>query len=95
MCISLRWILVSSAALALTGCLSQTDREAIAFPALPEQARYLPADGRQLSSEATIDALQTAEAICRNQNGNGTTPSIVGTPAFDACMQSQGYRRVQ
>jgi hypothetical protein len=89
----LRWIALSAAALALSGCLSQTDREAIAFPAMPGQARYLPADGRALSSEATIDALTTAEATCRNQNGNGAAPSIVGTPAFDACMQSQGYRR--
>jgi hypothetical protein len=95
MCTRLRWIVLSAAGLALTGCLSQTDREAIAFPAMPGQARYLPADGRPLSSEATIDALQTAEATCRNQNGNGATPSIVGTPAFDACMQSQGYRRAQ
>ena len=91
----LRWISLSAAALALSGCLSQTDREAIAFPAMPGQARYLPADGRQLSSEATIDALQTAEAACRNHGGNGATPSIIGTPAFDACMQGQGYRRVQ
>jgi hypothetical protein len=89
--IALRWIVLGTAALALTGCLSQTDREAIAFPAMPGQARYLPADGRPL----TVDALTTAEATCRNQNGNGTTPSIIGTPGFDACMQSQGYRRVQ
>jgi isoaspartyl peptidase/L-asparaginase-like protein (Ntn-hydrolase superfamily) len=93
--ISLHWIVLSVAASALSGCLSQTDREAIAFPAMPGQARYLAADGRPLSSEATIEALQTAEATCRNQSGNGAAPSIVGTPAFDACMQSQGYRRVQ
>jgi hypothetical protein len=91
----LHWTVLSAAALALTGCLSQTDREAIAFPAMPGQARYLPADGRQLSSDAMIDALQTAEGSCRNQNGNGAAPSVVGTPAFDTCMQSQGYRRVQ
>lgn len=91
----LRWIVLSAAGMALTGCLSQTDREAIAFPAMPGQARYLPADGRQMSSDAMIDALTTAEANCRNQSGNGATPSIVGTPAFDACMQQQGYRRVQ
>ena len=89
-----RWIVLTAAAVALSGCLSQTDREAIAFPAMPGQARYLPADGRPLSSEATIDALQSAEATCRNQNGTVATPSIVGTPAFDACMGSQGYRRV-
>jgi hypothetical protein len=93
--IRVRWIVLSAAALALTGCLSQTDREAIAFPAMPGQARYLPADGRPLSSDATIEALQTAEATCRSQNGNGAAPSNVGTPVFDACMQSQGYRRVQ
>jgi hypothetical protein len=92
---SLRWIVLGAAAWALTGCLSQTDREAIAFPAMPGQARYLPADGRQISSDAMIEALTTAEATCRNQNGNGATPSIVGTPAFDVCMQRQGYRRVQ
>jgi hypothetical protein len=88
----LRWIVLGGA-LALTGCLSQTDREAIAFPAMPGQARYLRMDGRQLPPDAAIDALQTAEATCRNQNGNGATPSIVGTPAFDSCMQGQGYRR--
>jgi len=91
----LRWIALGGAALALTGCLSQTDREAIAFPAMPGQARYLPANGHPLSSDAAIDALQAAETTCRNQHGNGATPSIVGTPAFDACMQIQGYRRVQ
>ena len=93
--IRLRWIVLAAVAAALGGCLSQTDREAIAFPAMPGQARYLPADGRPLSSEAMIDALQAAEATCRNQNGNGATPSIVGTPAFDTCMRDQGYRRVQ
>jgi hypothetical protein len=91
----LRWIVLSAAALALTGCLSQTDREAIAFPAMPGQARYLRSDGQQLTADAAIDALTSAEAACRNQNGNGATPSIVGTPAFDTCMQSHGYRRVQ
>lgn len=91
----LRWIVLSAAALALTGCLSQTDREAIAFPAMPGQARYLPTGGRQLSPDAMIDALTTAEATCRKQSGNSATPSIIGTPVFDACMQQQGYRRVQ
>ena len=86
------WIVLGSA-LALAGCLSQTDREAISFPALPGQAVYHRADGRQLPPDQAIDALQTAEAACRNQSGNGAAPSIVGTPAFDACMQSQGYRR--
>jgi hypothetical protein len=89
--IRLRWIALGTAALALTGCLSQTDKEAIGFPAMPGQARYLRADGQPL----TVDALTTAEATCRNQNGNGAAPSIIGTPAFDACMQGQGYRRVQ
>jgi len=87
----LRWIALGAAALALGGCLSQTDKEAIAFPAMPGQARYLPANGQPF----TVDALTTAEATCRNQGGNGATPSIVGTPAFDSCMQGQGYRRVQ
>jgi hypothetical protein len=89
--IRLGWIALGAAAVALTGCLSQTDKEAIGFPAMPGQARYLRADGQTL----TVDALTTAEATCRNQSGNGATPSIIGTPAFDACMQGQGYRRVQ
>lgn len=92
----MRWwtgsILLGSAAL-LSGCLSQTTREAIAFPAMPGQAVYQRVDGRQLPPDQAIDALQTAEATCRNQGGNGATPSIVGTPPFDACMQGQGYRR--
>lgn len=95
MLLRLHWIALSAAGLALsgalTGCLSQTDKEAIGFPAMPGQARYLPANGQPF----TVDTLTTAEATCRNQNGNGATPSIIGTPAFDACMQSQGYRRVQ
>lgn len=93
-----RWttsLLALGCAVALSGCLSRTDREAIAFPAMPGQARYERADGRQLSPDAAIDALQTAENICRSQNGNGATPSIIGTPAFDQCMQDQGYRRAQ
>ena len=89
--VRLRWIVLTAAALTVSGCLSQTDREAIAFPAMPSQARYLRADGRPIS----VDALTAAEAACRNQNGNGATPSIIGTPAFDTCMQGQGYRRVQ
>ncbi|HLI20687.1 MAG TPA: hypothetical protein VKV32_06195 [Stellaceae bacterium] len=79
----------------LGGCLSQSTREAIAFPAMPGQARYVRADGQQLAPDAAIDALQNAESTCRNQGGNGATPSIVGTPAFDSCMQIQGYRRAQ
>lgn len=88
-------MLALGCALALSGCLSRSDREAIAFPAMPGQARYERIDGRQLAPDAAIDALQTAENICRNQNGNGATPSIVGTPPFDQCMQGQGYRRAQ
>jgi hypothetical protein len=86
-------LFVLGCAFTLSGCLSQTTREAIAFPAMPGQAVYQRIDGRQLSPDAAIDALQTAEGTCRNQNGNGATPSIVGTPAFDNCMQTQGYRR--
>jgi hypothetical protein len=91
MLIRLRWIALGVAALTLSGCLSATDKEAIGFPAMPGQARYLPANGQPL----TVDALTDAEATCRNQNGNGAAPSIIGTPAFDSCMQTQGYRRVQ
>ena len=94
----LRWVtrlFVLGCASILSGCLSQTTREAIAFPAMPGQAVYHRADGKQLPPDAAIDALQSAEGICRNQNGNGATPSIVGTPAFDTCMQGQGYRRAQ
>jgi hypothetical protein len=89
--ISLRWIALGAAAVALSGCLSATDKEAIGFPAMPGQARYLPANGQAF----TVDGLTDAEAACRNQNGNGATPSIIGTPAFDHCMETQGYRRVQ
>lgn len=89
-----RWIVLGSA-LVLSGCLSQTTREAISFPAMPGQAVYQRADGQQLSPDAAIDALQSAEDTCRNQGGNGATPSIVGTPAFDSCMQAHGYRRAQ
>ncbi|HEY3916364.1 MAG TPA: hypothetical protein VGL83_01160 [Stellaceae bacterium] len=81
--------------LALSGCLSQTDREAIAFPAMPGQAVYQRADGRQLSPDAAIDALQTAEGTCRDQNGHGAMALNVGSPEFDSCMQGQGYRRTQ
>jgi hypothetical protein len=89
---AVRFFILGSAA-ALSGCLSQTTREAIAFPAMPGQAVYQRIDGKQLPPDAAIDALQSAENTCRNQNGNGATPSIVGTPAFDTCMQTQGYRR--
>jgi hypothetical protein len=92
----MRWVarlIVLGCGLMLSGCLSQTTREAIAFPAMPGQAVYRRVDGQQLPPDAAIDALQTAEDTCRNQNGNGATPSIVGTPAFDNCMQAHGYRR--
>jgi hypothetical protein len=87
-----RWLVLGSV-LVLGGCLSKVDREAISFPAMPSQAVYHRMDGKQLSPDNAIDALQNAESTCRNQNGNGSTPSIVGTPAFDACMQTQGYQR--
>jgi hypothetical protein len=87
-----RWLTLGSA-LALGGCLSPVTREAISFPAMPSQAVYHRIDGKQLSPDDAIDALQSAESTCRNQNGNGSTPSIVGTPAFDNCMQTQGYQR--
>ena len=87
-------LLLGSAAV-LSGCLSQTTREAISFPAMPGEVVYQRIDGRQLPPDQTIDALQTAEATCRNQNGNGAAPSIVGSPGFDVCMQGQGYRRTQ
>jgi hypothetical protein len=84
-------LLVISCTLALAGCLSQVDREAISFPAMPGQARYQRADGQLLAGDAAIDALQTAESVCRGQSAG----PVVGTPAFDQCMQAQGYRRVQ
>jgi hypothetical protein len=87
-----RWIVLGTA-LALGGCLSKVDREAISFPAMPSQAVYHRIDGKQLPPDDAIDALQNAESTCRNQNGNGSTASVVGTPAFDTCMTTQGYQR--
>jgi hypothetical protein len=87
-----RWI-VLGCVFALGGCLSKVDREAISFPAMPNQAVYHRIDGKQLSPDDAIDALQSAQSTCRNQSGNSSTPSIVGTPAFDACMRTQGYQR--
>ena len=91
---SLRWLTVGCA-LALTGCLSQVDREAISFPAMPGQARYQRIDGQLMSGDAAIDALQTAETTCRGPSVRPSDASVVGSPAFDRCMQVQGYRRIQ
>jgi hypothetical protein len=90
--ITKRWIVLAGV-LVLGGCLSKVDREAISFPAMPSQAVYHRVDGKQLGPDDAIDALQNAESTCRTQNSNGSAPSIVGTPAFDACMQTQGYQR--
>jgi hypothetical protein len=82
--------------LALSGCVSEVDREAMSFPDMPSMPIYHRADGRSLSSDQAIDALQTAEITCRTPPGGSTAASpVVGSPAFDRCMQAQGYRRVQ
>jgi hypothetical protein len=84
------------ALLALSGCVSRVDREAMSFPDMPSMPVYHPTDGRSLSSDQAIDALQTAELTCRTPSGTGTAASpVVGSPAFDRCMQAQGYRRVR
>jgi hypothetical protein len=49
-----------------------------------------------LSQDQAIDALQTAESACQTQTAGGVASSpVVGSPAFDSCMQAQGYRRVR
>jgi hypothetical protein len=83
-------------ALALTGCLSKVDREAISFPDMPSMPVYHRADGQQLPPDQAIDALQTAESTCRTPASSDATSSLaVGSPTFDSCMQGQGYRRVR
>jgi hypothetical protein len=77
----------------LVGCISQVDREAMSFPNMPSQAAYRRADGVQLAPEQAIDALQAAQSACRNPAQNGGAPVVVGSLAFDRCMQTQGYQR--
>jgi hypothetical protein len=82
--------------LALSGCLSRVDREAMSFPDMPSMPVYHRADSQPMTSDQAIDALQTAELSCRAPSDAGTTASpAVGSPAFDRCMQSRGYRRVR
>lgn len=89
------WIGMAST-LALSGCLSQVDREAMSFPYMPGMPVYQRADNQQLPPEQAIDALQTAENACATKNADGSAASPpVGSPPFDACMAQQGYRRVR
>jgi hypothetical protein len=89
------WIGIAGA-LALSGCMTPVDREAIAFPDMPKMPIYQRADGRPSSSDEAMSALQTAEMTCHDQGtGSTDTGSAVGSPAFDSCMQGRGYHRVQ
>lgn len=89
-----RWV-VLGCALTLSGCLSRVQREAISFPAMPGQAVYHRVNAAALTPEQAIDELQAAEDACRKRGGPGDEPVVVGTPAFDRCMQSQGYIRAR
>jgi hypothetical protein len=81
--------------LALAGCISRVDREALSFPAMPNMPVYRRADSRPLSADQAIDALQAAQGLCRKQiSGDTASSAAVGSPAFDSCMERQGYRRV-
>lgn len=83
-------------ALALAGCMSQVDREAVSFPDMPNMPVYRRADSQQLSPDQAMDALQTAVTACRKQtSGGAASPPEVGSAAFDSCMQGRGYRRVR
>ncbi len=75
-------------AVAIDGC-TQVDREALAYPHMPQQPFYHRADGKQLSADDAIDALTDAETAC-----HGSAPEI-GSPVFDACMHKQGYDRTR
>lgn len=86
-----------AALLALCGCVSKVEREALSFPYMPREPVYQRLDGKPLSPDQTIDALESAENTCLTKiaHGNAVAPPAVGSPIFDACMRGQGYRRVQ
>ncbi len=84
------------AALALAGCMTQVDREALSFPDMPKMPVYVRVDARPLSSDEAMSALRVATRTCQTQAAGGMdSPRAVGTPDFDACMQTQGYRRTR
>lgn len=80
--------------LALGGCISRVEREAISFPSMPGEPVYHRIDGAQLPPDQAIDVLQHAENACLAVPASGGAPQI-GSPAFDACMKTQGYRRAR
>lgn len=83
--------------LALAGCASRVDREAMAFPDMPGMPIYHRLDGTKLPPWQAMDALQAAENECMHHiSKTGSRPTVdhVGSPPFDACMRSLGYRRV-
>jgi hypothetical protein len=82
------------ALLALGGCVSKVEREALSFPSMPREPVYQRLDGTPLSPDQTIDALESAESTCLKAHASAVPP-IVGSAAFDACMRGEGYRRVQ
>jgi hypothetical protein len=82
--------------LALAGCMTQVDREAVSFPDMPNMPVYHRVDGRQFYGDQALDALQTAESTCRARiSGDAAVSTAVGSRAFDSCMLGQGYRRVR
>ena len=88
--------LIIIAALALAGCVSQVDREALSFPDMPKMPVYARNDTKPISSDEAMSALQVATRTCRTQGAGGMeSPRAVGTPDFDACMRTQGYRRTR
>lgn len=90
----LKWLCLVMV-LALGGCLSRVDREAISFPSMPGEPVYHRIDGAQLPPDQAIDVLQHAENACLAVPASGGAPPQIGSPAFDACMKTQGYRRAR
>lgn len=83
--------------LALAGCATRVEREAMAFPNMPGMPVYHRVDGTKLPPWQAMDALQAAENDCIRQISKvGPPPAVdrLGSPPFDACMRSLGYRRV-
>src|SRR5215469_12458010 len=66
----LHWI-SAAGVLALVGCMTQVDREAVSFPVMPNAPTYHRVDGRQLPPNQAIEALRTAASACQTQTSGG------------------------